>query len=137
MDGVYDETTLLKASSVEPEECTPAAWNGIELPRPVPIHHIRGRLSVALRILSTSLRMGLTHTSHSQARYSRYSLFFCVRSPLRTSHPVHFLPNQASASGAISRGRLRTLTAARDTRMASLRSPATLTTTIVSLTANF
>src|SRR3569833_2702744 len=120
MDGVYDETTLLKASSVEPEECTPAAWNGIELPRPVPIHHIRGRLSVALRILSTSLRMGLTHTSHSQARYSRYSLFFCERSPLRTSHPVHFLPNQAFVVGASSCVSLKNKTTKQDTRMVSL-----------------
>src|SRR5215469_9249105 len=121
MDGVYDETALLSAFSVEPGECTPAAWNGIELPSPVPIHHIRGRLFAASVVLYTSSRICLTQTFHSQARYSRYSSFFRGRSSLRTSRPVHFLPNQASASEASSRGSLRGLTVAWETIIASLR----------------
>jgi hypothetical protein len=42
MDGVYDQTTLLNASSIEAKECAPATTEGIELPNPTPIHHIRG-----------------------------------------------------------------------------------------------
>ena len=72
MDGVYNEMTRSRAFSVEPPVCTPAAWNGIELARPEPIHQIPGRPIAVSSVTQTPATIGSTHTSHSQAKHSGY-----------------------------------------------------------------
>ncbi len=42
IDGAYDEVALWKAVSVESSAWIPAAWNGMALASPLPIHHTRG-----------------------------------------------------------------------------------------------
>jgi hypothetical protein len=81
IDGAYDEMAGLNTFSAELAECVPVAWKGIELERPVPIHHILGRFD-ELWVAKTSLSTSWTHVCHSQDRYSEYSSFF-LRCDLR------------------------------------------------------
>src|SRR5947207_12225165 len=97
----------LKTFSIDLGEWSPAAWNGIALARPVPIHQIRGRpLSNCCTPNLPSMSTCFTQTFQSQDKYFRNSLLLRPRSWGRI---LHSLFNQLRASEADKFGRSKLL----------------------------
>ena len=117
--------------SMESEVCFPAAWNGILLPSPEPIHQILGRQSVVPGWCAPPEQYSwrtrpITKTGTPKTLI--FLSFFVLQ-------PFHCLPSQTFASEAFRFGRLTVLMAEGDTRISSLRSSVILTITIVPPTA--